>query len=666
MVPQNGHVIKAFTIPNHVCVLPVHLGRFRRFVLIYCLNKHETVRFAAAELRRYLAHVTGARLAVRAATTYAPGKSALWVGTFDAFPRHAPTASSSHPFDDELFILTKGASGIIAGANPRSVVLAAYRYLTELGFRWVRPGKEGEVMPRRVQSAATVDVHECAAYRHRGVCIEGAVSYRHVRDMVDWLPKVGMNAYFIQFREAFTFFERWYTHEGNPHWKARPFDVERARAFTERIRGEIRKRGLVLHMVGHGWTCDPFRIEGRGWYEHKGPLPKKVVRHLAEVNGKRAFWNGIPLNTNLCYGNPRTREIVADAVVDYAAVNPDVDIIHVWLADDSNNHCECPRCTRHRPADLYVKMLNAMDEKLSHRGLPTRIAFLIYVDLLWPPRKEHIRNPDRFILMFAPITRSYSRSFASACDRPAIGPYRRNKLKFSREPGANLAFLQAWQRRFGGDSFDFDYHYMWDHYKDPGYYAMARVLHEDLCSLKEIGLGGFNSCQTQRAFFPTGLGMYVMARTLWNSDAAFDDTANEYFRAAFGARGDEVAAYMRRLSELFDPRLLRGELSEDERAEVIGRFGELEAHIAAFQPVIKRGTRLSQPTHARSWAYLRHHARICRMMVEVLANPAVAKERGSELVEYIRTRERELHPVLDVWLYQRVIPPSIGLPVEGV
>ena len=38
----------------------------------------------------------------------------------------------------------------------------------------------------------------------------------------------------------------------------------------------------------------------------------------------------------------------------------------------------------------------------------------------------------------------------------------------------------------------------------------VEVLHDDLQLLDRIGLGGFSSCQVQRAFFPTGLPMAVL------------------------------------------------------------------------------------------------------------------------------------------------------------
>ncbi|NLC67502.1 MAG: DUF4838 domain-containing protein, partial [Clostridiaceae bacterium] len=139
-------------------------------------------------------------------------------------------------------------------------------------------------------------------------------------------------------------------------------------------------------------------------------------------------------------------------------------------------------------------MLNDLDEILSEKGLKTKIVFLIYVDLLWAPEIEKIKNPGRFILMFAPITRTYSKSFEADGDLPETPPYERNKLRFPYDVKENLAFLKSWERVFKGDSFDFDYHFLGDHYRDPGYYSIVKVLSQDIKNLGKIGLNGFVSC----------------------------------------------------------------------------------------------------------------------------------------------------------------------------
>jgi hypothetical protein len=77
---------------------------------------------------------------------------------------------------------------------------------------------------------------------------------------------------------------------------------------------------------------------------------------------------------------------------------------------------------------------------------------------------------------------------------------------------------------------------------------VSRGLHQDLVQLRTIGLNGYMSCQVQRAFFPTGLGMVVMGSTLWNSDLPFDVLAEEYYRDAFGEDGPACRAYLESLS----------------------------------------------------------------------------------------------------------------------
>ena len=83
-----------------------------------------------------------------------------------------------------------------------------------------------------------------------------------------------------------------------------------------------------------------------------------------------------------------------DQIVRYAVQNPDIDYLHVWLADEYNNVCECDSCKKELPSDQYVRILNLADQKLTEAGSTMRIVFLLYQELLWPPKKERFQNPD--------------------------------------------------------------------------------------------------------------------------------------------------------------------------------------------------------------------------------------------------------------------------------
>ncbi len=639
-------------------------------IRINCIGEHQTVRYAAGELAKYLSRMTGTDPSVNIGRS----DEGINVGLASDLGVEMPRVADP-VVDDAVGIDVKGGKGYVAGNNPRSVLLAVYRYLTELGCRWVRPGADGELIPA-LSGLPDVRLAETPSYRHRGLCIEGAVSVEHVCDTIDWLPKVGMNGYFIQFREGHTFFDRWYAHENNPLMESKPISIDQAREYTAQAVEEIKKRDLLYHGVGHGWTCEPFGISGLGWVKYEGEVPEESVKYLAEVNGKRELWGGIALNTNLCYGNPEARRIVITEIADYAEAHPQIDIMHFWLADGVNNHCECELCRDHRPADLYVRMLNELDELLTSRGLSTRIVFLIYVDLLWPPLEERFANPERFILMFAPITRTYSTPFVgegSSCDRgwevaptasvhrgwkPLLPEFRRNKLEFPKSVDANVAFLRAWQQLFSGDSFDFDYHFMWDHMHDPGYTQTAQIVGLDMRGLRDLGLNGLSSCQVQRAYFPTGLPMTVMARTLWNRDLSFDEIAGDYFESAFGPDGAVCREYMAKLTELFDPVYMRGEKTvvDPEAAERLSRIPDV---VREFLPVIERNTSSDNACRAKSWEYLRYHAGVCTLLAKALEARA-RDDKETALAEWERTKrfvqenEPVLHPVLDVWNFVNV------------
>ncbi len=615
-----------------------------------------TIRFAARELARHLRLATGAGTRVTSRAT--SGERSFTLCLADGAGVRLPLGSG-----DDAFAIIPGASGcVIAGANPRSVLFGVYRYLRELGFRWIRPGARGVVRPaKRIRDpfAMRRRIVERAAYRYRTICIEGACSREHVLDLIDWMAKRGMNGYFLQFDFGTYFFKRWYEHRGNPHLAPEPIDAERVQAIIRDVEAALGDRGMRFERMGHGWTCAALGISGEGgWDQDAEPVPADKVDWLAQVDGKRELSGGISLNTNLDYSNPAVRTAVVDGIVAYARTHPQVDLLHFWLADGANNHDERPSSQDTRPADFYVDMLNQLDVALSAAGLATRIVFLIYVDLLWPPERARIANPDRFTLMFAPITRSYTASFFAGTGDGSAGmtPYVRNKLQFPRDPAVNLAYLKAWQETFSGDGFDFDYHMWWGGYHDLAHMALAKVMHQDIRGLAGAGLHGFNSCQVTRHSFPHNLLMDVMARTLWDPKTPFARIVAESFRDAFGRDGAEVARVLTALSKLHAPFFDGVHIPKREDARIAAGL----RNIPRFTPLLARLRTLAERNLSKrhvdaviwSWRYLAEYADLMEGLLPGFAaylrrDPATA-ERFEPAFERLRRAEKRLHPAVDV------------------
>jgi hypothetical protein len=608
--------------------------------VVRAASSNPTIQFAKHELERYMDAIDGGQ--------DTPYSAEIRIGLFsEMFPGRDHVAAK---FDDEIHIDIQNGSGIVAGINPRSCLLAVYRLLREAGCRFLRPGENGEYIPKKYWRDVSVQAEEKPSYRHRGICIEGAVSRELFLDMIDWLPKNGMNSYFVQFRSGHTFFERWYAHRHNPGMKPEPKTAEEIRGFVEEGIEAIKLRGMIYHEVGHGWTCEPLGIPGLGW-DVVTDVPTGASDAFALVGGRRELWGGIPLNTNLCYGDKKNRDLITESIVSYLQQNPGIDILHFWLADGMNNHCECPKCAGTRPSDFYIEMLNRLDERLSELGIDIKIVFLIYYDLLWLPEKQRLLNPDRFILMFAPITRTYSRTFSPAFELPDLPPYVRNRLSFPTSVEGNAAFLKAWQTYFSGDSFDFDYHLLWDQFKEPTYEDLSQVLHDDIRNLRDIGLNGLMSCQVQKSFFPSPLPVDVLAQTLWNRDADFDELANDLYSAAYGKDGMAVRAILQRLSRMFHPQWLRLEEPAVNAAQEM-RLKEVPETLRQLRSVIAAGHGETEPCRLESWRLLELYCTYAEKLAEFFlelsrGNAGDARKALDELIRWAFSEEENLGYAFD-------------------
>jgi hypothetical protein len=222
---------------------------------------------------------------------------------------------------------------------------------------------------------------------------------------------------------------------------------------------ELSRRGLRFMDVGHGWTVESFGLStASGWEpDSSAEISENVREYLAEVDGKREFFKGVPMNTNMCMSSPGGRALFANAVADYVESHTNVDIISIALADNHHNHCECAECRKKTPSDWFVVMLNDIDDELTRRSLSSRVVFPAYYETMWPPVSERIKNEDRFILMFCPLNRDYKSSFDGVPEDARVREFRLNDpaMKIPSEIDEFSLFLREWQKVYGGACFAF-------------------------------------------------------------------------------------------------------------------------------------------------------------------------------------------------------------------
>lgn len=565
---------------------------------------------------------------------------------------------------DRFSVSMTPEGGIITGNSGRSVLLGVYDYLRRLGCRFLGPGSGCETVPLIPRASLTAAYRRQASFRHRGVCIEGANRLENILAFIDWLPKAGYNSFFLQFKNPYIFLARWHRHENNPLRAPEPYGPADAEAADAALEGAIKKRGLLLHKVGHGWTGECLGYTSLSWDPEPRPLTEERRPLAAEIDGVRELWKGVPANTNLCYHSGQAVDCFASLVAECARTHPAVDFLHVWLADEYNNVCECRDCQMTTLSDQYVELLNEIDRRLTAEGLSTKIVFLLYQELLWPPVRARLAHPDRFVLMFAPISRTFASSYQVEEHLPPIPAYARNQVTLPTSLGENLSFLRRWQACFQGDSFLYDYPLGRAHYGDLGYIHISRVIAGDIKTLRQLGLNGYISCQELRAGLPNFLPNYVMGRVLFDETEDTGALIDEYIQAAYGEGAPAAAEYLTALSGLNCCDYLNGKGPRTDPA-MARRMAELQQVCGKFAPELE--ARRGDGPFWAALAYHREYALALGRALESLAQGRMEKSGAAwrSLRQLICRREPEFQPWLDVFRVLEVTEKYTGFPAEA-
>ncbi len=611
------------------------------------IGTHQTVTYAVDELARYLKRMDR-RLLIDQRTYDAYDaniKNVIWVGL-------TPLVAYNKE-DDEIKLDVTDGAGVITGANERAVLIAVYRFLYKLGCRWIRPGDDGEIIPERTfaKSDLNVSVSHIPSARHRVVSIEGSISYEHTVNMINWLPKVGFNTYYMQFETPYPFWRSWYTHQYNPTLKFDELTNKESFRVKARVDEELVKRSMGYFALGHGYTVYPFGVRELMVTDPDSPLlTDEIKSHFALIGGERKMQRNLNF-TQLCYSRPEVRAKIAEWVVQYYKDHPEVTMLRMALADGYNNWCECEDCKKLMPADWIIAILNDIDAALTREGIDKKMGFSLYMETLWPPKKNKLNNPSRFMMTLCPSNRTYSRALCELKGDPderGVMPFTYNNIVMPHETEDVIAHFNAWKRAVPGTKYFFtDYSLMWEHYFDLGYNYAARVLHKDVTNLDKFGFEGFMNFMSQRIAFPTALPLYSMAAGLWDKESKFEDVQEEYYTAAFGEDAKTVCEYLDKLEELFDSEFLRYE-NPAAYETVPERTKAIHELVADFREKYLEPNK----DKSASWKYLRYHADYCDIYADVVyayicESEDRAKEMADKMNAFCCETEPELHNVFD-------------------
>ena len=592
------------------------------------IRANETIDHAAQELRKYLRMMMPECGAVK--VSYDPeAKDGFRLGLLEDFG--LSTAEVEDPLlDDVLHIDCTEEGGIIAGSNPRSVLFSVYRFLRENGCRWLYPGVDGDYVP--MQDIHGVQYHKKADHRFRGFCNEGAESQTCMLECADYYAKLEMNVYMLEWFIPQGYYERYYNHPFNKGNRIpEPVSNDQILQWKRQCEAEIAKRGLMFHDIGHGWMTRPFGLPYNNGVQGTVEITPEQISVLAQINGKRGVWKENKYCfTNVCLSQNKVRTAIAKEVTAYAETHGNIDYLHVWLSDGARNHCECEECLKKTPSDWYIMLMNEIDEVLTARNLDTRIVFIAYVDTMFAPQTERIKNPQRFSLLYAPITRSYTASVTEDTPKVEPDPFVHNAWKNPVSVEKGLACLKAWQKVWDGPVFSYEYHFWRHQYLDPGGLELAKRLYEDIRSLKIQGIDGYVEDGSQRSGFPNAFPVYIYAETLMNRDCDFEAVKADYFSHIYGEDWQEAMQLLQNITDAFDFGYMEGEKSANSNISDFYDPSHVKRLSAVFdlaaqeEELVKKHMVMPYRPQTVSWRLLMRHAIYIRKWAEIM----IAKAEG--------------------------------------
>jgi uncharacterized protein DUF4838 len=460
-------------------------------------------RFAAEEIQRYVEQMSGARLPI---TPDVPKRGAALLIGRGLWLHEAPAAD---PWDDTFTIEVAPRRVILAGHTPRATLYAAYALLERFGCRWhapdfaFYPNGKGETVPRAtsltLQEGKTV---ERPAWRYRAKYVEEGLTHTaaNLPALVDWMAKTRQNVFSCPTD---------YGGRGRVRWDA----------FREGLTPELKKRGLLIEVGGHGYQN--FLPASRYFREH----PEWFGM---DENGRRSRAVSRVFET----ANPDALEELTRNVVAYLRARPEIDIFDLWPPDGAR-WSESPESRAlGSPAVRHALVVNHVARRLERELPRVTLEFIAYSSYLAPP--PGVLFPPNTLVGFCPI----GRSFAAHIDDP--------------QSSLNKRYWEAlaeWKARADVRGRLYIYSYFRKYAWRSRPVLTPKLIAHDLAKYREVGAIGISSYSEPGDWLTYEVQHLALANAAWERDFRAEPFLTAYCRARFGPAARPMQRFFEAVEE---------------------------------------------------------------------------------------------------------------------
>jgi hypothetical protein len=456
----------------------------------------EVEQFAAQELQKYLSKMTGAEFSV---TRGRPKGRVILLGGAMATPGSIDRSKLGL---DGYVISAQPESIVLAGTNDRGMLFSVYAFLELLGCRWFAPNFDfygplgAEVVPKSDRLTYPImDKVVTPSMKYRKEDVEEGRSHtvQSLRQIIDWMPKVGMNVFECPLNyggEGITVWENW-----------------RADLIPE-----LKRRDLLIEIGGHGY---------------QNFLPQKVYfdKHpewFGMVDGKRSKDERVVFETT----NPQAVQEFLANIQKYLQAHPEINIFDLWPPDDALWSESPESIALGDPTRRHALVVSTVAKTVKDQFPRVSIEFLAYEQYSGPPRD--VQFPANTQLDFCPIDRSFQ--------VPLWDENNDLNSQYSKQLG-------LWLQRdvFKGDISTYTYYRKYSWRSLP--ILIPRLIAAEAKHYRDLGINGMSIYSEPANWFTFELNNYVLARATMDSNLEIEEVLTDYAKERFGPSWAPIREY---------------------------------------------------------------------------------------------------------------------------